>query len=260
MTGKRSTAHSHMRDVPTVEPRSREQRVAVVTGASSGVGRAIALALGHAGFSLHIMGRDVERLATTAADARQFTTVQVHESDLANDESLNGLAEALNGSLVKLDVLVHAAGTIHQGHLEQATAEQFDEQYRTNIRAPYLLTKRLSRLLIHTRGQIVFLNSSVGLTVNRPEIAQYAATKHALKGLADSLRAELNPKGVRVLSLFLGRTATAMQKKLCEQNQLPYRPSTLLQPEDVATIVLAALALPMTAEVTDISIRPMTPP
>ena len=252
-----------MKDEPeraTLDAPTRDRRVAVVTGASSGVGRAIALALGRAGFSLHIVGRDVERLATTAAEARHFTTVHVHQCDLANDESLSGLVEALNGSLERLDVLVHAAGVIHQGHLEQATAGQFDEQYRTNVRVPYLLTKRLSRLLIHARGQIVFLNSSVGLTVNRPEIAQYAATKHALKGIADGLRAELNPKGLRVLSLFLGRTATAMQERLCEQNQQPYRPSTLLQPQDVATMVLAALALPMTAEVTDISIRPMAPP
>ena len=111
--------------------------------------------------------------------------------------------------------------------------------------------------LIKGRGQIVVINSSTGLAVNRPEIAQYAATKHALRAIADSVRAEVNQKGIRVLSVYLGRTATPMQEALYRREARPYDPEKLLQPEDVATMVLAALALPPTAEVTDISIRPM---
>jgi len=132
-----------------------------------------------------------------------------------------------------------------------------DLQYSTNVRAPYLLTQRLLPLLITSRGQIVFINSSVGLAANRPNIGQYAATKHALKALAESLREEVNPKGVRVLSAYLGRTATPMQEALFRAEGNTYHPETLLQPEDVASMIVHALMLPSTAEVTDINIRPM---
>ena len=86
------------------------------------------------------------------------------------------------------------------------------------------------------------------------------STKHALKAIADSLRAELNPHGVRVLSVYLGRTASEMQKRIYEKEGKPYRPELLLQPEDVASVILNALCLPGTAEVTDIHIRPMIKP
>jgi len=234
-----------------------EERLAVVTGASSGVGQAIALALARAGFALCVVGRNADRLAQTAAAARPLVPVTTFLCDLARNGSVDPLVQSLEGHPGRLDVLVHAAGTIQQGLLEQASIEHLDEQYGANVRGPYVLTQRLLPLLLKARGQIVFINSSAGLAVNRPELAQYAATKHALRAIADSVRAEVNPKGIRVLSVYLGRTATAMQERLFEQNAQDYHPRNLLQPEDVATMVVAALALPMTAEVTDISIRPM---
>ena len=159
-----------------------------------------------------------------------------------------------------LDELVHGAGIIHRGSIEHASASSLDEQYSINVRAPYMLTQRLLPLLTTAQGQIVFVNSSAGLAASGPEIGQYAATKHALAAIADSIRGEVNSQGVRVLSLYLGRTATAMQEGLYRQDGAQYRPDELLQPEDVATMVIAALDLPRTAEVTDISIRPMRKP
>jgi short-subunit dehydrogenase len=111
-------------------------------------------------------------------------------------------------------------------------------------------------LLITSRGQIVFVNSSAGLSASRPETGQYAATKHALRAIADALRAEVNPMGVRVLSMYLGRTATPMQKALFKQAKRTYVGARLLQPQDVAAMVVSALSLARTAEVTDIMIRP----
>ena len=244
--------------VETIQrPASLADRFAVVTGASSGIGRAVALALARAGVRSCLIGRNVERLAETVAAAQSFAPATAFALDLTNDERLQALIRFLETDAGHVDVLFHGAGVIHQGLSEHADLEHFDLQYATNLRAPYLLTQRLLPLLVKARGQIVFVNSSAGLAANRPEIAQYAATKHALKAVADSLRAEVNPKGVRVLSLYLGRTATAMQEALFKQEGRRYRAATLLQPEDVAMMVLAALALPPTAEVTDISIRPM---
>jgi NADP-dependent 3-hydroxy acid dehydrogenase YdfG len=102
----------------------------------------------------------------------------------------------------------------------------------------------------------VFVNSSLGLN-SRAGVAGYAATKHALKAIADALRAEVNPDGVRVISIYPGRTATPQQRIIHEKEGKPYRAEYLLQPEDVARALLDSLLLPRTAEVTDINIRPM---
>ena len=102
----------------------------------------------------------------------------------------------------------------------------------------------------------MFTNSSAGLNA-APNVSQYAATKHALTALANSLRGECNASGVRVCSLFLGDTATPMQANVRRQQGRPYDPKRVIQPEDVAAMTIAVLSLPRTAEVTDVMIRPM---
>ena len=231
-------------------------RVAVVTGASSGIGRAITVALSREGAHLCAVGRNHVALAETVAAARQFSQATGFQIDLTVEEDLQPLLRHL-GEAGRLDILIHSAGVIHQELMERARVEDLDLQYATNVRAPYLLTQRLLPLLTAAPGQIVFINSSVGLTAKRPEVGQYAATRHALRAIADSLREELNPRGIRVLSVYLGRTATPMQETLSREEGKAYRPETLLQPEDVASVVVQALMLPSTAEVTDISMRPM---
>jgi len=91
----------------------------------------------------------------------------------------------------------------------------------------------------------------------RANVGQYAATKHALKAVADSLRDEVNPDGVRVLSIFAVRTASAMQETIHRLENKVYDSQLFLQPEDIASVVVNALTLPRTAEVTDIYIRPL---
>ena len=181
-------------------------------------------------------------------------------ADLTVDEDLGGAVEQIRERYGRVDILVHSAGVISWGHVESAdVAEFWTGQFRTNLRAPYLLTQRLLPMLRHRPGQVVFINSSLGLGA-RENVGQYAATKHALKGLADSLRAEVNADGIRVLSIFLGRTASPMQETAHARDGAPYRPHRLIQPQDVAMTVTHILRLPSTAEVTDISIRPMLKP
>jgi NADP-dependent 3-hydroxy acid dehydrogenase YdfG len=233
-------------------------RLAVVTGASSGVGRAIALALARQGAETCVLGRNSDALAETVDAVQQFSSATSFPVDLTKEEKFETLLRHVEEKAGGLDILVHSAGVIHQDQMEHARIEDFDSQYATNVRAPYLLSQRLLPALTKARGQIVFINSSVGMAVRRPEVGQYAATKHALRAIADSLREEVNPKGIRVLSLYLGRTATPMQEALYQKEAREYQPETLLQPEDVASVVVHTLMLPRTAEVTEISIRPMT--
>ncbi len=238
----------------TQEPLSG--RVAVVTGASSGVGRAVAIALSRQGAQICAVGRNPTALAETVAAVQPFSSITAFQIDLTSGESLEPLVRHLTDA-GRLDILIHCAGIIHQDRIETARIEDLNLQYATNVRAPYLLTKRLLPLLTTSRGQIVFVNSSAGLDAKRPEAGQYAATKHALRAIADSLREELNPKGIRVLSVYLGRTATPMQEALFREEGKTYHPEMLLQPEDVASVVVQALMVSPTAEVTDISIRAM---
>ena len=124
-----------------------------------------------------------------------------------------------------------------------------------NLRAPWQLTAGLLPRLIAAKGQVVVLNSSIWLNA-RPGLAGYAASKYALKAMTDALRAEVNGQGARVLSVYPGKTASRMQAEASAAAGTPYDPERLLQPADIAASVLAALALPGTAELTDLHIRP----
>jgi NAD(P)-dependent dehydrogenase (short-subunit alcohol dehydrogenase family) len=234
-------------------------RTAVVTGAGSGIGRAIAVALASLGAHVHLVGRNRERLVATAAEAeRSGGRATPHAFDVSEPEGVAVLGSVITDAFL-LDVLVHCAAAIHPSDLAEASLAEFDEQFAVNVRGPFLLTRSLLPSLRRTGGQIVFMNSSAGRRAGAGA-GVYAATKHALKGLADALRLEENDRGVRVLSVYPGRTATPTQERLHALEQRPYRPESLLQPDDVAAAVLAALALPRTAEITDLQIRPFRKP
>jgi NADP-dependent 3-hydroxy acid dehydrogenase YdfG len=235
-------------------------QIAVVTGASSGVGRAIALALAAEGATLCLVGRNEKTLEAVAESAQAAAPhVLCYRADLTLDRDIQVLTAQLQKHFGHIDMLIHSAGVIALGPLDAEPVEDLDRQYEINVRAPYALTQASLPLLRPRRGQIVFINSSVGLNA-RANIGQYAATKHALKAIADSLRDEVNADGLRVLSVFLGRTATPMQVTVHEMEGKAYRPEFLLQPEDVAAVVLNALGLPRSAEVTEISLRPLKKP
>ena len=241
---------------PTItETASLPGRIAVVTGASSGIGRAIACELSKHKVQLCVAGRDPTALAYTAAAVRRHAKVAAFDFDLTVEDGLHPLVQHVR-RVGRLDFLIHCAGIIQESTLESARIDDLDLQYKVNVRAPYLLTQRLLPMLIAAKGQIVFLNSTVGLDVKRANLGQYAATKHALKAIADSLREELNPRGIRVLSFYLGRTATPMQESLFRKAKKPYRPESLMQPRDVASVIVRALMLPPTIELTDVSMRP----
>jgi NADP-dependent 3-hydroxy acid dehydrogenase YdfG len=233
-----------------------KNQVAVVTGASSGIGKAIALALAAQGAKLCLLGRKLDQLLAVQKSAEQ-TSPQVicYQLDLTLDEDIEKLKARLDVDFGHVDILIHSAGVIALGDIQTASVADFDWQYRTNVRTPYLLTQTLLPDLISSQGQIVFINSSAGLNA-KAGVGQYAATKHALKAIADSLRSEVNALGVRVISVFPGRTASPMQAAICEMEGKAYNSSRFLQPEDVAAVVINALSLPHTAEVMDIHVRP----
>lgn len=233
------------------------ERVALVTGAGSGIGKALALALAEQGAPVALVGRRAAPLEATALAARELgADARVYPADLAQEAEVRSVAAAVPRDFGRLDVLVHNAAVLRRGSVAEDPAENLDVVYRTNVRSPYLLTQLLLPRLVERQGEVVFINSSAGL-VARANAGQFAASKHALKALADSLRQEVNALGVRVLSVYPGRTASPNQERLHGEEGRPYRPERLLQPQDVAAVVVHALGLPRTAEVTEIMIRPM---
>jgi NADP-dependent 3-hydroxy acid dehydrogenase YdfG len=233
---------------------------ALVAGGSEGIGRAIALALAARGHDVWIAARRTEPLEAVVAEIRAGGgTAEGRSVDLVDDAARAALVEEVLAGDGGVDVLVHSNGTIVRGDVADAALDDFDLQYAANVRAPYALTQALLPGLIRSRGQVVFVNSSAGLAPSA-NASQYGATMHALRAIANVLRDEVNAAGVRVTSIYPGRTATPRQARIHEWEGREYRPERLLQPEDVAAIVVAALELPRTAEVTDITIRSMTKP
>jgi NADP-dependent 3-hydroxy acid dehydrogenase YdfG len=232
-------------------------KIAVVTGAGSGIGKAIATALCAEGAAVCLVGRTRKKLEETAASLQASSTrAEIMPIDLAVDDQMDRLRDDLAKRFSGLDILVLSAGAISHGAVKDASLEAYDIMYRANVRANYRLIQMLLPLLKASSGQIAVINSSVGLTAPA-NVSQFSSTQHALKALTDSLRNEVNADGIRVLSIYPGRTATPRQEAIYAKSGQEYHPERLLQPEDIASVVINALTLPRTAEVTDISIRPL---
>jgi NADP-dependent 3-hydroxy acid dehydrogenase YdfG len=230
---------------------SLNEAVALVAGASGDIGRAIAFDLLGAGAEVFMLGRSMARLVQPPPPEDFRENCRFIVADLTDDDAIARVNIAtLSRSC--LDVLALSTGTYERSN-EPAV---FGRQIAANVVGPYALLQRLLPLLIKAKGQVVFINSTQALRA-AAGLGQYAATKHAVKAVADSLRDEVNANGVRVMSLFLGRTASERQRAIFAAEGRPYPPERLIQPADVAVLVLSLLRLPRTSEVTDILLRPM---
>jgi NADP-dependent 3-hydroxy acid dehydrogenase YdfG len=225
--------------------------IALVAGASGDIGRAISFDLLSAGAEVFMLGRSMSRLAEPPPPQPFREKCHFLGADLTNSDAITRVGAKI-APKKRLDVLVLTSGTYQRSH--ELTV--FANQIAANLLGPYALLQQLLPMLIEAQGQVVFVNSSQALRASAG-VGQYAATKHAMKAVADSLRDEVNAEGVRVISLFLGRTASERQRAIFAAEGRPYPPERLIQPADIAQVVLSLLRLPRTTEVTDIVLRPM---
>ncbi|MGA5701153.1 SDR family oxidoreductase [Peterkaempfera bronchialis] len=223
----------------------------LITGAGSGIGAAVARRLAGRGEQLWLLARDARR----AKELRErFPGSRTLVGDLAEPERLSW-AFGQQELPVELDSLLQVAGVVELGTVGELSAKVWQHTLAVNTVAPAELTRLLLPSLRQARGQVVFVNSGAGLRADA-QWGAYAASKFALRALADALRAEEHAHGVRVTSVHPGRTATPMQEKVHAQEGREYRPDAWIDPESVATTVLTALDLPRDAEITDLSVRP----
>ncbi|MEE1797829.1 MULTISPECIES: SDR family oxidoreductase [unclassified Streptomyces] len=223
----------------------------LLTGAGSGIGAAVARRLHERGDDLILFARDAGRARELAQGLPGARTLV---GDLANPDRLSwalGQQELPD----RLDSLLHIAGVVELGEVGELTPKTWHNQLTVNLISPAELTRLLLPQLRASHGQIVFVNSGAGLRAHARWSA-YAASKHGLKALADAVRDEERPNGVRVTSVYPGRTASPMQAKVHQQEGKEYDASRWIDPESVATTILAALDLPRDAQIDDVTVRP----
>ncbi|MDT3315814.1 SDR family oxidoreductase [Microbacterium sp. KSW4-11] len=223
----------------------------VLTGAGSGIGQLLAERLTERGDRLVLVARDADRADDLAAEHPGAAMIV---ADLAQPASL-AAAVAASDLPDGIDAVVHAAGIVDLGHVEDLTVDSWQDQLAVNLVSPAELTRLLLPRVRAARGQVLFVNSGAGLTAH-PQWAAYAASKHGLKALADALRGEEAAHGVRVTTVYPGRTATPMQAQVHAQEAKDYDADAWIQPASVVTAVLTALDLPRDAVITDLSVRP----
>ncbi|MFR9674506.1 SDR family oxidoreductase [Streptomyces sp. TR06-5] len=223
----------------------------LITGAGSGIGAALARRLQDRGDQLWLLARDAGRAKELAAE---FSGARTLVGDLAEPERLSW-AFSHQELPERLDSLQHVAGVVELGRVGDLGIRTWNTTLAANLVAPAELTRLLLPQLRLARGHVVFVNSGAGLRAN-PEWSAYAASKHGLKALADALRGEEGEHGLRVTSVYPGRTATPMQEKVHRQEGKEYDPERWITPGAVAETVLTALDLPHGSEVTDLTVRP----
>jgi NAD(P)-dependent dehydrogenase (short-subunit alcohol dehydrogenase family) len=183
----------------------------VVTGASSGIGAAVAQAMSEAGAKVVATGRDEERLRALAATLGEHRVVV---ADLAAEGSPDRIVAETIAAFGGLNVIVHSAGIFLPRPFAEAPLEEFDAQFLVNVRAPYALTQAA---LPHLQpdGAVVFVSSIAG-HVGFPLSAAYCGTKGAIELMTKSLAMELAPVGVRVNAVAPGNIHTPMNERLFE--------------------------------------------
>ncbi len=217
---------------------------ALITGAGGGIGSAIATALAPT-HTLLLAGRPSDRLDAVAQrlDATTFPL------DLTDSGEIDAACEIVD----ELDVLVHNAGVSIPGHVAESNVDEWRTTFAVNVLGPVELTLALLPALRHARGQVVFINSGAGRNVS-PGMASYSASKFALRAFADSLRAD--EPGLRVTTVYPGRTDTEMQRELVAFEGGKYDPTKFLKPETVAGAVADVVATPPDGHVHEVVLRP----
>jgi 3-oxoacyl-[acyl-carrier protein] reductase len=233
------------------------EHVALVTGATAGIGRATAFALGRAGYRVGVCARTAGRVEALVVELRaEGITAAGRAADVGRPDAVEALVHAVTTELGPVDTLINNAGIAIFRPLTDLSLEEWDATMATNLRSLYLVTRAvLPGMLERKSGIIVNVASLAG----RNPIAggtAYVASKHAVLGFSKSLMLEVRKNGVRVLAICPGSVNTALIRNM---RPPPSREGEMLEPEDVAQAILDAVRMPPRATVSEIDIRPANP-
>jgi NADP-dependent 3-hydroxy acid dehydrogenase YdfG len=236
-------------------------RVALVTGASSGIGAATAIALGAAGANVVVVARRAERLRATAEriEAAGVEALQVC-GDVAVEQTAQGAVTAAMTHFGRLDILVNAAGIIQAANVEHADTAQWRRLFEVNVLASlYTCHAALAPMRAQGSGNIINIGS-LACRQTSPVFNSYSASKYALNSMTDGLRQEANPHGVRVCMIAPGPTRTEVAEGITDA---AYRDAIrtfthqagALEPGDVAETVVFIASAPQRVNISELWIR-----
>ena len=223
-------------------------KVALVTGASSGIGRATAVAFGREGARVALLARSLERLEETARRVREEGgEALVLPTDVTVPEQAEKAVQATVGHWGGIDVLVNAAGIIASGTIENTTLEEWDQMFNINTRAVFYLMHLCVPYLVQRKGNIVNVSSVTGLRAF-PNVLAYCASKAAVDHLTRAAALELAPKGVRVNAVNPGVVVTELHRRggmseeqyreFLERSKTTHPLGRVGRPEEVADLIL----------------------
>ena len=236
-------------------------KVAVVTGAGKGIGRASALALAREGADVVIASRTKSDLDSLAAQISAMGTgarALVVTADVSKEEDVDQLAKAAFQEFGQVDILVNNVGMTKNGTISTLTTADYDRIMNTNMRSTWLCTKAfLPSMLARKTGAVIFINSVAGLYGGRGE-SIYAATKFAQMGFAQAIDYEAYPNKVRVCVIAPGATNTNIGFDTGARTPGDPALQGFHEPEDVADAVVFAVTQPPKTRAFLIGLRPMT--
>ncbi len=222
--------------------------VCIVTGASRGIGKAIAGRLAAEGARVVAVARDKTRLDRLEASS---DSIRALVCDVTEEDRVEATVRDVLECEGRIDVLVNNAGTAEFCLLEETTYESFQHVMNVNVGGPFLFSKAvLPGMKKRRQGEIINISSIVGVQ-GYPGQAVYSASKHAVNGLTKALAAEVQADGIRVRSVSTGAVDTELGKAA----KLDVDPSELMQPEDIASLVVFLLTGPPSGVVDNINIR-----
>jgi 3-oxoacyl-[acyl-carrier protein] reductase len=229
-------------------------KVAVVTGASRGIGRAIAEALAGAGCAVVVTSRCASgarsvALALTAAGGRAMSVA----TDVRDPKSVDKLFSVVRAEFGRLDFLVNNAGIAHEIiNVQELPLEAWQDVIATNLTGMFLCTR--AALPLMSSGGVIVNNLSIAATTAFAGFAAYDASKHGALGFTNTLREELRDQGIRVLALIPGATATDIWEQFMPEADR----EKMLAPQAIASVVVHAISLPADAPVEEIRMMPLS--
>lgn len=227
-------------------------QVALVTGASRGIGRAIALALADAGAAVSLAARAASDLCTVQSEiAEAGGQAAFFPTDLLSEGDIVALVQSTVGLFGHLDIVVNNAGTGTFGPLEQTTIDQWDHMMAVNARAPFLVCKEAIPYLRRQDASFIINIASVVGIKGYIHQAAYSASKHALMGMTKALAREVQADGIRVHAILPGGVDTGM----VGQARPDLDRSVLMSPEEIADIVLFLVTRRGKAVIDEILVR-----
>jgi NADP-dependent 3-hydroxy acid dehydrogenase YdfG len=236
-------------------------RVALVTGASSGIGRAVALALAREGADVAVAARRTDRLDVLRGELLELgVRALVLGLDVSDEAACRDAVARTVAELGGLDILVNNAGVMLLGTVEGADTEDWRRMMGTNVLGLMYLTHAALPHLLQRRGVLVQMSSTAGRTA-RAGVAAYNASKWAVNAFSEGLRQEVTARGVRVVVIEPGIVATELREHITqpvarERIQASAAAIRQLQPEDIAAAVVYAATQPEHVAVNEILVRP----